>query len=402
MDVSVKDLRTYARCPLEWFWERRAGLMRPQTIAALVPAAIRAGLAFFYGGHANDLPASVGLVWQDWCEGWGEASLARDLAEYAIGRAKILNLFATGHVHRPDGGRYAVPEMTNEYRTRMHEAGLTHRGHKLDEFARTHKLLPSDEDDRPGSAMGDAFAKSMASAERVAPDLPARDVVLGWQVPFQVDLGIGVHLTGAADLVVQAANDPSGVVLEVHDFEELTWIRAGLAGRDLRVIAASLAQPMPSLDRSEGAVTWERVGQVSFRHWPTGQAFTFRETNSGHLAGLVAAIARGMRHHVVIPRAVTGYDDCRPCVYREHCWEGANWDTLPLIDEGMLGYASDLHNVTQRIQQALGSERPESGRMLTALHELDEALQLAGAPTDQADLLSAVRHGLEEMDRNEL
>ena len=400
-DISVDDLRTYARCPLEWFWERRAGLARPQTIGALVPAAIRTGLAFFYGGQAGDLLASVGLVWQDWCEGWGEAALVRDLAEYAVGRAKILNLFATGHVHRPDGGRYAVPEMTTEYRMRMHSAGLTHLGRKLDEFARTHKLLPADEEDRPGGALGDAFATSMASAERVAPDLPAREVVLGWQVPYQVDLGIGVHLAGTADLVVQAADEPGAVILEVHDFESLAWIRAGLAGRDLRVIAASLGQPAPSSEPGAGGVTWQHVAQVTFRHWPTGQAFNFRETNGGHLAALVAAIARGMRHSVVIPRAVTGYDACRPCAYREHCWDGANWDTLPLIDAGTLGYAEALQAVTRELRRVLADVEPNVRCFGQALDVLDEALRLAGEPTDQLALLATVRHGLEVKDGNE-
>src|SRR5688572_144862 len=98
MAITVDDLRTYARCPLEWFWERRLALPRPQTIAALVPAAIRAGLDFYYDGYADDLANAVGLVWQDWCEGWGEPALARDLARYALGRGQILNLFAAGHV----------------------------------------------------------------------------------------------------------------------------------------------------------------------------------------------------------------------------------------------------------------------------------------------------------------
>jgi hypothetical protein len=398
MDISVEDLRTYARCPLEWFWEQRVGLVRPQTVGALVPAAIRTGLSFFYGGHAGDLPTAVGLVWQDWCEGWGEASLIRDLAEYAIGRSKILNLFATGHVHRPDGGRYAVPEMTTEYRMRMHSAGLTNLGRKLDEFARTHKLLPADEEDRPGSAMGDAFAASMASAEHVAPDLPAREVVLGWQVPYQVDLDIGVRLTGTADLVVQDASEPGDAILEVHDFESVAWIRAGLAGRDSRVIAASLAQPAPPGEPGAPGVAWQHVAQVTFRHWPTGQAFNFRETNTGHLASLVAAIARGMRHHVVIPRAVTGYDACRPCAYREHCWDGANWDTLPLIDAGTLGYAEALQSVKQELRRSLADGSQDARRFGRALDLLDEALRRASEPTDQLALLSTVRHGLEGID----
>src|SRR5579859_871703 len=402
MDISLDDLRAYARCPLEWFWERRAGLSRPPTIAALVPVAIRTGLSFYYGGHANDLAASVGLVWQDWCEGWGEAALALELAEYAVGRAKILNLFATGRVHRPDGGRYAVPEMTNEYRSRMHSAGLTHRGRKLDEFAQTHGLLTADEEDRPGSALGDAFATCLAAAERVMPDMPARNVVLGWQVPYRVNLGDGVHLTGSADLVVEAPGDPGVVILEVHDFEATPWIRAGLAGRDLRVIAASLAEPTARNESDGTSVTWQQVTKVTFRHWPTGQTFNFRETNSGHLLALVASIARGMRHHVVIPRAVTGYDTCRNCAYREHCWSGAGWDALPLIDPGMLGFAEQMRTVFQQFHETPSQNGATAHHTNEAIALLEEVLQEAGNPDDERAILEAGRLVVKPSDHNGL
>lgn len=391
-EITVDELRTYARCPLEWFWERRVGLARPQTIGALVPAAIRTGLGFYYDGHAPDLAAAVGLVWQDWCEGWGEPAIAGDLAHYAVGRAKILNLFAAGHVQRPGGGRYAVPEMTTEYRTRMHAGGLTKLGRQLDEFAQTHGLLSADEDERPGSALGDAFAASLAAAERTAPDLPAREIGLGRQVPYQVEVGRGVRLVGQADLVLPEADEPGAVTVEVHDFEPVAWMRAGIAGRDLRVIAVSLAQPAPPGEGSPTAVTWERVARVVFRHWPSGQAFTFRETNSGLLLALVAAITRGMRQHVVVPRAVTGYEHCRACAHREQCWDGASWDALPFIDAGMLGAAEALQTAMKRLRDSMGHDSAAVRRTHQALTVLEEAL----AEADPTALLAASRHVLEE------
>jgi hypothetical protein len=388
MDITVEELRTYARCPLEWFWERRLGIPRPQTIVALVPAAVRAGLDFYYDGHAGDLAAAVGLVWEDWCEGWGDPSLASDLARYAVGRAKILNLFAAGHVQRPGGGRYAVPEMTNEYRQRMHAAGLTKLGRQLDEFARTHALIAADEAGRPGSALGDAFAESLTAAERSAPDLPAREIVLGRQVPYQVE-GLGaVRVLGRADLLLPDAEAPEAVVVEVHDFDPAPWMRAGIAGRDLRVIAASLAAPV---EKSPPAITWERVSRVVYRHWLTGEVYRFRETNSGHLQALVASIARGMRQHVVVPRAVTGYEHCRACAYRPECWDGGNWDTLPLIDAGLLGAAEGLRDAMQELRGSLAGDPATAERIRQALAVLETNL----AEAEPEVVLAASRQVLE-------
>ncbi|MCC7362680.1 MAG: hypothetical protein IT317_24580 [Anaerolineales bacterium] len=358
-----------------------------------MPAAIRAGLGFFYDGHAQDLATAVGLVWLDWCEGWGEPAIAGDLAQYAVGRAKILNLFAAGHVQRPGGGRYTVPEMTGEYRSRMHAAGLTKLGRQLDEFGRTHELLAVDEPDQPGSVLGDAFATSLAAAERAALDLPAREIVLARQVGFHVDVGSGVRLVGEADLLLPEADAPEAVVLEVHDFEAVPWMRAGIAGRDLRVIAASLARPMKAAESTPSNLNWERVARVVFRHWPSGQTFTFRETSSGHLLALTASIARGMRHHVVVPRAVTGYEHCRACAYREHCWNGANWDTLPLVDTGMLGSAEALRAVMEQLRDGLSHDNAAVRRTRQVLSVLENAL----AETEPADLLAASRRVLEEL-----
>ncbi|MCC6190626.1 MAG: hypothetical protein IT318_16475 [Anaerolineales bacterium] len=393
MDIRLDDLRTYARCPLEWFWERRAGVPRPRTIASLLPTAIRTGLEFYYQGHADSLATAVNLVWHDWCEGWGEPALARELAQYAAGRAKILDLFSTGRVQRPDGGRYAVPEMTNEYRMRMHSAGLTNLVRSLDEFARTHGLIAPDESNRPGSALGDAFADCMAMAERNAPDLPAPAVVLGWVTPFEADLDNGMRLIGQADLMVRAESEDGAVIVEVHDFEPAPWVRAGLAGRDLRVIAAALAQPSSSQSESAG-LSWQRVDHVKFRHWPTGQAFAFRETNTGHLLALAAAIARGMQHHVVIPRAVTGYESCRACAYREHCWGQPGWEVLPLLDAGLLGWAEAHRDAFQRLRQDVANDAALATQMRASVAVLEQALE--GLPG--SSILASVLQVLEMVD----
>ena len=390
MDISVDDLRTYARCPLEWFWERQVGVEKPQTIAVLFPVAVKTGLEFFYEGHVDSFSTAVGLVWQDWCEGWGETPLVRDLAQYASGRTRILELFTTGRVQRPDGGRYAVPEMTTEYRTRMHSAGLTKLGRSLDEFAQTHGLLIPDGSNQPGSVFGDAYADCLTAAERMAPDLPAPSVVLGRATPFEVNLGNGVRLLGQANLLIRAEAEPKNVVIEVHDFEPAPWVRAGIASRDLRVVSAILARPILGNEQSKGA-NWDRVEYVRYRHWPTGQTFTFREANTGHLMALVAAVSRGMLHHVVIPRAMTGYENCRACGYREHCWGQPGWEALPLVDGGLLGWAEAHKKPFQKLRQAMEKDPALAVHLNGSLPILEQTLD--GLP--EASLLASVRQLLE-------
>ncbi len=401
MKFSLDELRVYARCGLEWFWEKRVGIEKPQTIQELLPEALRTALAFYYGGHAESLGAAVGLVWRDWCEGWGDSALASDLVQYARGRAGILKQFEEGRVTRPDGRRYTVPQMTNEYRMRMHSTGMTHLGRTLDEFARTHGLLAADDSDkadRPGSALGDVFADCMAAAEQVT-ELPAREIVLGWQVPYAVDLGNGIYLLGAADLVTQALPEAGegAVILEVHDFQKLSWLTAGWAGRDLRVIAASLARSTPeSLGRTTQPLTWTRVDRVIYRNWPDSRSFTFRETNVGHLLAVVAAAARGMLSQVVIPRALTGYDGCRSCAYRTRCWSEGGWEVLPLIDPTELGQAEQLRTMQRKVREAIAGNDQAAQHARQAIEIIEAELQfqhpdLLGLKA----MLSEAKHTLE-------
>jgi hypothetical protein len=133
------------------------------------------------------------------------------------------------------------------------------------------------------------------------------------------------------------------VVLEVHEY--LPGLRGGQAARDLRVIAASLAEP--GEQQAARPLTWQRVSQVVYRHWATGETFEFRETNMGYLQAIVSAVARGMSGQVIIPRALTGFEACRECAYRQLCWE-TGWETLPLVDPGTLGLAEQLRDVVRK------------------------------------------------------
>ena len=378
MEFALDDLRLYARCPLEWFWEKRAGIPRPQTITALAPEALRSALLLYYAGHADTLGKATGLVWRDWCEGWGELTIAADLSRYARGRAEILS-----RIVRPDGGHYTAPQMTTSYRDQMFNAGLTRLGHQLDDFARSHGLLPPDEKDYPGSVLGDVYADCLVAAERVSRNqeapLPGRELVLDWQVPYQVDLGNGMRLTGVADLATRALPEAGekAVVLEVHDYHAQPGIKASWASRDIRVIAAALAQPTDNAQDNAGQpITWEQVDRVIYRYWPSGLAYTFRDANTGHLLAVVAATVRGMSNHVVIPRALTGYDNCRSCAYRRHCWDEDNWETLHLIDAGTLGRAEQLRGVVRQALEAIRGDGQAARHAVRAVKAIYEALRI--------------------------
>jgi hypothetical protein len=404
-ELWLDDLRVYARCPLEWFWEKRAGIPRPRTIASLLPEALKMALAFYYKSYADSVGQAVGQVWRDWCEAWGDVTVADELAEYARGRSRILDLFEKGYLTPPGGGRYKVPQMTNAYRERMHRAGLTRLGHRLDDFARTRGLqLPTADGDYPGSYLGDVFADCLAAAANASRNeklpLPDRAVVLGWQVPYRVDLGPGLRLMGRADLVIQAPPEPGkeAVIVEIHGYRPMPGLRMGIAARDLRVIAASLAQPCErSLGPEEHPLSWHHVSRVIYRYWATGEAFEFRETNAGYLRAIASAVVRGMTGQVIVPRALTGYDNCRDCAYHAQCWE-AGWETLPLVDPGTLGLAEQLRDVARQVRDALrvGSDGHDAQRALEALDLMGAAITRLLPDTVVATaLIGEVRHHLE-------
>jgi hypothetical protein len=404
-ELWLDDLWVYARCPLEWFWEKRAGIPRPLTIASLLPEALKMALAFYYKSYADSVSHAIGQVWRDWCEAWGDVTAADELAEYASGRSRILGLFEKGYLRPPGGGRYKAPQMTNAYRERMHRAGLTRLGHRLDEFARARGLqLPTVDMDYPGSFLGDVFADCLAAAENVGRNeklpLPDRAVVLGWQVPYRVDLGSGLRLIGQADLVLQAPpeSETEAVIIEVHEYRPMAGRRTSLAARDLRVIAASLAQPCErSLGPKERPLSWQQVSRVIFRNWTTGETFEYRETNTGYLHAVVSAVVRGITGQVIIPRALTGYNNCRDCAYHAQCWE-AGWETLPLVDPGTLGLAEQLRDVARQVRDALrvGSDGHAAQRALEALDLMGTAItHLLPDTVATTALIGEVRHHLE-------
>lgn len=396
MKLSLDELRLYARCPLEWFWEKRARYARPRTTVDLMSEAMRAALDLYYRGRTRSLGEAMAMVWKDWCERWDEPTLPSKLAQYAAARASLLN-----QVPRMPNDTFQTLKRKQAYKSKMRVSGLQAMGQKLDEIARDHGIVVPDAKDRIGSALGDAFADCLVGVDslRALPHpLPGRDRILGWQVPYQVELGSGMCLTGVADLAWRAEVSNRSVVLEVHDYQDLAWIRPRLVKHDLRVIAASLAQPTPeSRDPSGQLLRWEHVDRVLFRHWPSGAVVKCNcETNVGYLHAVLISLARGLTSQVVVPRVLTGYDDCRTCAYLDRCWGEGSWEQMHLIDYGTTGFAERLCDVTIELRQAIAGDDQAVLRARQVLAIIEGALQerqfdLAGVRA----ILQEVRHTLE-------
>lgn len=243
MHLLMDDVLAFVRCPLAWFWEKQAGLPRSPVASGVMSTAVRTALDFFYRGYARNLGEAMGLVWQDWCAQWGQPALTQDLLHYAKVQAGILS-----RTKRSNGEPYLAPKRTAFYRDQMASARMEALSRKLDDFALTHHLvLPGEKDSIIGSALGDVFADcltAMDNARNFAEPLPAPASVLGSGVPYRVALSEGMLVRGAADLVWHPLSDNGAAVMEVHDFQDPEWKRPFSAKHDLRVIAASLAEPV--------------------------------------------------------------------------------------------------------------------------------------------------------------
>jgi hypothetical protein len=378
VSLTLDEVVTYARCSLEWFFERQALIPRPTRVADLTGLAMQQALGVWYGGEAPQLLQALRVVWQSWCNDWGQPNLCADLQRYAQERAAILRPFEDGTEHKANGEPYYAPRMTARYKTEFHNRGLDSLSRRLNALAQARGLVLDDEDGGLGSgALGEAFADCLVAAARMqhleTGALPAAGLVLGMNVPYAVDVGPGLQLTGLADLMALAPDAGEGaVVIEVHDFSHGLSIRSGQAQRDLRMVAGMYAQPQTR--EGEAAIAWERVARVVFRQWLTGDVYAVSETNPAVARDVLVAVARGLACHAVVPRAINGYDDCRRCAYRPHCWEPEAWSALPLMTPGYLAQAERAKAMMRQVRQALGPDVAALRRCRAAFGVLEEAL----------------------------
>lgn len=397
IEIPLDELRTYTRCSLEWFWERRAGAARPLMPSALIPLALRDALSWRYGGYTPSLEQGVVEAWGDWCAQWGDRAMLDRLLEYARKREAALKDFVEGRVARRDGSRYAAPEMTLEYKNKMHTSGALQVAARLDEFALAHGMVLPKLDHKAwcGSHFGNAFADALAGAKRSERDLPDPSIVLGWDTPFGVELGPVYRVTGIAQLVLQAAPDAGqgAVTLEIHDYGEGGPEKSIEASRDLRVIAASLGRPAAAADPP----TWQAVDRVVYRNFATGTTHAFREASPGPLLAVVSAAGRGMASGVVLPRALTGFDACRPCAFRPRCWERGGWDSLDFVDLAALNQSAQILETVKQVRGALGGDAQAARRTREALLVIERAL--ASAAPDVLGMRERLMEAYHEVDR---
>ena len=380
---SADEVAAYARCSLEWYWRYTAKQTPPPTPRDLQSALLRQATRLYYDRQSTSLVQGVGLVLRDWCEAWQSVPLYETLQEYITKQIAILARFSQGQIRKPDGKLYFAPRMSNRYRDLMHAQGMTDLARRLNAFAQQIGiLLPQDYGE--GSAFGDALADAVRGAElgdRAVDGYPAREAVLGVQVPFVVPAGDATQITGLADLVLSLPEEErirfegNAVALEVHNFGERS-LRAEAAARSLPVIIAGLSRSLP-----ESSPAWDTVAKVIYRHVPSGKTLTFRRLGAGRFTSVVAAVTRGIRAGVVVPRLLTSPEFCAECSCRRDCFSGAG-DVLDVMDPTIALHAQRLLTVAQTIREQVRSS-PQASAVLAVIDQITQTME-TNAPDVQA------------------
>lgn len=375
---TLDDLITYARCPMEWYWHAQQGLPVPQIPSDLVPALVNQAAALYYGGHVVSLVEGVALVIRDWFSEWDSIDVGQRLIQYVEKQSAILARFQSGQIKKGDGQKYVAPRLSNDYKALMHEHGLLMIGKQLDTFAESRLGLTLPKDYGVGSSFGDAFADALRSAtlaDQSVDGWPAKEVVVGLQQAFVVALDDSIQVTGVADLVTRLADDElarhgeGSVGLEIHDYGPRPLSKAA-AVRHLRVIAAVLS----TSTGGQAACPWIKVARVVYRHVPTAKAYTFREISPGRLAAVMAAITRGMRAQVIVPRLLTAPNECYACRYFGEC-TGKHWDSLDMMDPTNLAQAQNLLSLLRGVRQATQTEPSAKAAVVEVLRQVENEMQ---------------------------
>ncbi len=376
------EVAAYARCSMEWYWRYTAKQMPPPAPRDLQASLLRQATRLYYEGQAPSLVQGVGLVLRDWCEAWQVVSMYDSLQEYIAKQIAILTKFSQGQIRKPDGKLFFAPRMSNRYRDLMHAQGMTDLARRLNAFAQqVGVLLP--EDYGEGSAFGDALADAVRGAEladRAVDGYPAREAVLGVQVPFVVPADDATQITGLADLVLSLPDEErirfegNAVALEIHDFGERS-LRADAAARSLPVIIAGLSRSMP-----ESSPVWDIVAKVIYRHVPSGKTLTFRRLGTGRFTSVVSAVTRGIRTGVVVPRLLTSPQFCTECGCRRDCFNGSG-DVFDVMDPTVALHAQRLLTVAQTVREHVRSSTQASA-LLDVLDQITHTME-ANAPDAQ-------------------
>ncbi len=332
--LELDELLAYARCPLEWWWQYRAGQARPLTPDRMLRQALADALRFCREGHTADLTEALSWVWADWAEAWGKGgTVLQDLRTYAGLRNQVLAQMTRDRGRGPGLGQ------------RLHAAGLSGLSRRLDRFAGEQGVYLAPGRAGPGSRFGDAFADSLLAAEM------AHTFETPLQLAGAVLEGRGVvvigsaRVSGALDLVTAEG------VAEVHDLVSRTPRRRRDAKHDPRTIFAAQCaiDGRPALEGRERSVV--------VRQWLTGVSYTFTETSPGYLHTLLGGLMRGLASQAWLPRAVADPEGCARCDLLATC-QPSGWPEQHLLDPALAERTERLQKARRALRTALDA-RPE-------------------------------------------
>lgn len=321
--VPLDLLLDYARCPLLYWWRRRARIEAPPTAEALPERAVRQGLVRYYEGRAMSVLEGSLSVWRHWLAEWECPAETLDrLQRYVQIEAALLTPFVDGTLRRADGTPYRAPRMTRRYKQQARSAGLPKLEKELGQALRAAPLVVAGEYDAL-RAFGDATLMALSYRG------PARDPYGNTRVdvPFAIQLTDGIAVTGRAALAVVEGGRVKSA--EVHDY-----------GRH--------QPPAPALSRHLGVVAlfhadgeeWGERRAIVYRHMRSGSSVIVRQAEScERLLPVIAAALRGVQCGAVLPRLAVAERECLACPYYGLCVTEDGLDVLDDLDATLVGIA---------------------------------------------------------------
>jgi len=321
--IDLDALLAYARCPMLYWWRRRARIKAPPTVEALPERAFRQALGRYYAGRVTSVQEGVAGVWRDWLAEWGCPAETMDwLRRYAEIEAALLTPFLDGSIRRNDGTPYQAPRMTRRYKEQARSAGLPKIKRDLEQAMRTIPIEVAGECD-PTTAFSDAILMALRY------DGPERDPYGNTRVdvPFEISITDGITVLGKADLAVM--EDGRVILAEAHDYNRCRPPASAIPRR-LPIIALFNAS-------GEG---WEGQWIVVYRHIPTGSSVKVNEAEPcDRLLPVITAALRGVQCGVYLPRLAVAERECLSCPYYGLCVTEDGLDVLDDLDATLSGVA---------------------------------------------------------------
>lgn len=328
--IPLDLLVDYARCPLMYWWRRRAHIEAPPTAESLPERVLRGGLTEYYEGRATNVLNGCLTIWREWLAEWGCPPGTIDhLREYVEIDADLL----AASIRKSDDTPYPDPRPTQHYEEQARAAGLPELGRELEQALNEAPLVVTGEYD-PLRALGDSILMALLYKG------PERDPDGGTHLhyPFEVPVTDGITVTGAADLVV--IDGKRVEIAEVHDYGPHCPPTPALS-RHLVIIALACAN----------GERWRGDPATVYRHMLTGfSTHVYQVECPERLLPVIAAALRGVQCGVFLPRIATAERDCLNCDYYGLCVTEDGLDVLDDLDATLVALGRS-HTRQQRQQE---------------------------------------------------